>query len=102
MKFKRTYALGLFELLLLPFFEGSKRSGSEGWAPREVKKFLVFRLANRGVKQFNCRAERAPESRNSGLFLWQEILLPVYTTTKEACQKHTDAITRWPWSRRTR
>ena len=28
--------------------------------------------------------------------LCQEILLPVYTTTKEACQKHTDAITHGP------
>ena len=27
----------------------------------------------------------------------QEILLPVYTTTKEACQKHADAVTRRPW-----
>ena len=41
----------MFELLLLPVFEGSKRSGSEGWAPREVKKYLVLRLGpSRGQK----------------------------------------------------
>ncbi|CAE7674174.1 Acly [Symbiodinium pilosum] len=69
---------------------------------------IVYGMQNRAVQgmldfDFMCKRKTPsvcamvfPFSGNHYVkFYWgtEEILLPVYTTTKEACQKHTDAIT---------
>merc|ERR1719352_880972 len=69
---------------------------------------IVYGMQNRAVQgmldfDYMCKRKKPsvsamvfPFSGNHYVkFYWgtEEVLMPVYTTTKEACQRHTDAVT---------
>ena len=73
-----------------------------GWAPKSLAGVSVQReplrevLLGNGGLAGGFQAMRQLTTKQIWRSCRQEILLPVYTTTKEACQKHSDAITRGP------